>query len=162
MVFVIPRENNVIKVFCYWKVTCYFVPQKLFTIYGLAKHLWRSLLAKKLHRRCLSGSKIYICFVKFLKGLHYIFSSNLQLYWKKRLWHRRFNVNFAKILRIPTLKNIYEGLLHNIFCIITEWFEKKDGPILFCCIIIGYKEIKKEQCAQKMKFHIEDFFSKCE
>ena len=54
------------------------------------------------------------------------------------------------------MKNICEGLFHNIFCIITEWFEKKDGPILFCCIIIADKEIKKEQCAQKMKFHIED------
>ena len=72
---------------------------------------------------------------------------------KKRLWHRRFNVNFAKILRIPTLKNIYEGLLHNIFCVITEWFEKKDGPILFCCIIIGDKEIKKEQCTENEVSH---------
>ena len=37
----------------------------------------------------------------------------LKLYLKKRLWHRRFPVNFAKFLRTPFLQNTFGQLLQN-------------------------------------------------
>ena len=35
--------------------------------------------------------------------------SDLQLYYKKTLWHRRFFVNFAKFIRPPFLQNTSGG-----------------------------------------------------
>ena len=40
-------------------------------------------------------------------------SKGLQLYLKKRLWHRCFPVNFVKFLRTPILKNTSGGCFYN-------------------------------------------------
>ena len=74
-----------------------------------AKHLCQSLFFNKVagvwftarssHRRCSGKKKV---FLKEPKACNFI---------KKRLWHRRFPVNFAKFLRTPLLQNTSRWLL---------------------------------------------------
>ena len=60
------------------------------------------------HRRYLVKKGVLRNFAKFARkhlcqSLFFNKVPGLQLYWKKRLWHRCFLANFAKFLRTPVL-----------------------------------------------------------
>ena len=70
------------------------------------------------HQRCSVRKDVFRNFAKFRgKHLHQILFFNkvagpsLQLYLKKRLWHRCFPLNFAKFLRTPFSQNTSGRLL---------------------------------------------------
>ena len=73
------------------------------------------VFCKKVLLKMSQNSQKHICArVSFLIKLQ---TSCLQLYWKKRLWHRCFPVNFAKFLRTTILQNTSGRLLldHRFF-----------------------------------------------
>ena len=61
------------------------------------------------HHRCSIKKGILKNFAKFT-GNH-LYQSLGKIYWKKRLWHMCFPVNFAKSLRTPFLQNTSGWLL---------------------------------------------------
>ena len=65
----------------------------------------------------ISQNCLFFARVSFLIKLE----ASLQLYLKKRVWHRCFSVNFPKFLRAPFLQKT-SGDCFCIYCFIIYWF----------------------------------------
>ena len=103
------------------------------------------MIQKQSLRRCKTSRPEVFCkkgvlenFVKFT-GKHLCYSLffnkvaglSLQFYYKKKLWHRCFPVNFAKFIRTPFLQNIFGRLLLTLNICHRSFFDNNDTSNYF-------------------------------
>ena len=108
---------------------------------------------RNIHRRCSVRKGVLKNFSNFT-GKHLCWSLFLWsckhsacMFFKNRLQHKCFSVKFAKLLRIPVLRNIYKQLL-------LEVFYKETCSLKLCNI--PKTKVASDKCSVKKLFLVVD------
>ena len=130
---------------------------QLLQSYPFSEAATGGVLQKKVFLEISQNSQENTCAsVSFLIKLQI---SGLQLYWKKRLWHRWFSVNFTKFLRTPFLQNTSGQLLLHLKCLLMSWLRLRILSLVHKLDNPYNDPIESDLLMYFVLYHSDDFIS---